>query len=198
VVLVVHDIGGIVGIPWAAANPQRIRGMVITNTVVFEHFRWFTLARIWAGRGLIGRTAAAGVMSQIGWFGGRLFRRSFARISPELGPADLDRITTDFALDAKSKRATLRLFRRMVPSAYFAGMDAMVRALVTTVPVRVVWGGNDPYIPERYAATFAPAPIEFLEHVGHWVPLSVPDTVAAAVTALLPTRATAAAAPVSS
>jgi pimeloyl-ACP methyl ester carboxylesterase len=113
--------------------------------------------------------------------GGRLFRRAFGRISPELGEDDLLRFAREFALDAKSKRCTLRLFRRMVPHDYFAGYDAMVRELIARVPVRVVWGRGDPYIPERYADAFPGATREVLDHAGHWVPISAAPRVAAAI-----------------
>jgi pimeloyl-ACP methyl ester carboxylesterase len=43
VILVVHDTGGMVGTAWAAANLDRVRGMVITNTVAFDGFPWFRL-----------------------------------------------------------------------------------------------------------------------------------------------------------
>jgi pimeloyl-ACP methyl ester carboxylesterase len=180
-ILVVHDIGGVYGVPWAASRLGHIRGLVITNTVVFENFEWFPLAKIWSGRGTARRALAGVVMRQIGWFGGAVFRRLFARISPELGQTDLDRITRSFALDSKSKSATLRLFRQMVPASYFDGSETMLRSLILTAPVRVVWGTTDPYIPQRYAATFAPAPTEVIEGAGHWVPLSAPDNVARAV-----------------
>jgi pimeloyl-ACP methyl ester carboxylesterase len=87
VVLVVHDIGGVIGVPWAARNHERIRGLVITNTVVFENFRWFFPATTWASTSALGRLAACALMWQIGWFGGRIFRAQFARISPELAAA---------------------------------------------------------------------------------------------------------------
>jgi len=187
-ILIVHDIGGVLGVPWAASRPNRIRGLVITNTVVFEQFGWFPLARVWSSRGALGRALAAGVMRQIGWFGGRIFRWQFGRISPELGEADLDRIVRSFALDPGSKRSTLRLFRQMVPTTYFDGFAAMVRSLIADVPVRVVWGRGDPYIPERYITTFAPAPTEVLDRAGHWVPLSAPDAVARAISDLAASR----------
>jgi haloalkane dehalogenase len=179
VVLVVHDIGGIFGVPWAAKHLDRIRGVVITNTVVFEDFPWFGTAKLFSG------ALGPAVTWQMGWFGGRLFRAGFKRISPELGDEDIDRMTREFACDGKSKRSTLRLFRKMVPPAYFSGMNAAVSELVARVPARVLWGSGDPYISSEYANRFPGAKVERLEKAGHWVPLSAPDAVAAAVRSVL-------------
>jgi len=183
-VLVVHDIGGAIGVPWAARNVQRIQGVVITNTVVFEQFPWFALAKVWGRTDALGRAVAWAVMKQFGWFGGRIFRKGFSRISPELTAADLDRITREFAVDAKSKRCTLRLFRRMLQPSYFQGADAQLAELIRRVPVRVVWGEGDPYIPARYGDAFPGAECEGVSKGGHWVPLSAAERVAAAVRGL--------------
>jgi len=188
VVLVVHDIGGIFGIPWAAANLGRVRGVVITKTVVFENFQWFGVGKLWSRTDLLGRFAAIASMAQIGWLRGRIFRAGFKRISPELPDEDLDRITREFACDSKSKRSTLRLFRKMVPAGYFAGMDGMVRRLIPEVPVRVIWGHGDPYIPAGYAEAFPGAELEVIEHGGHWIPISSADRVAGAVRSILAIR----------
>jgi len=183
-ILVVHDIGGVMGIPWAAEHLDRIRGVVITNSVVFEKFPWFGVARGWAREDSWGRAQAALRMRLVGAAGGLLFRKAFGRISPELPAADLERMTREFAIDAKSRRSTLRLFRQMVPSAFFDGVDAMVTRIVAQVPTRIVWGRGDPYIPERYAQRFDGAPLTILEHGGHWVPISSPNEVAAAIRAV--------------
>src|SRR5262249_17892594 len=45
--LVVHDIGGVMGIAWTAANPARVERLVILNTVAFAGFAWFPIARAW-------------------------------------------------------------------------------------------------------------------------------------------------------
>jgi haloalkane dehalogenase len=185
VTLVVHDIGGIFGIPWAAANLDRVRGIVITNTVIFEHFPWFGLAKIWSQRGPLGRAFAAAVMWQIGLFGGRIFRKAYRRISPELSERDIDRVVEEFACNPVAKRSTLRLFRQMIPHTYFDGFDAMLSELIGRIPVRVVWGAPDPYIPPSFAQRF-PTPIrEVIEGAGHWVPISSAAQVARAVTAAL-------------
>ena len=184
-VLVVHDIGGVLGIPWAARNPKRVRGVVITNTVIFERFPWFGVGKLWGRNDPVGRGVAAAMMWQIGWLGGRIFGRAFRRISPELAASDLGRMVREFACDPKSRRSTLRLFRQMVPHAYFDGVDAMVRELIERVPVRVVWGQGDPYIPAHYAKAFPGVEPEILPEGGHWIPLSAPGRVAAAVQSVL-------------
>jgi pimeloyl-ACP methyl ester carboxylesterase len=184
-VLAVHDIGGIYGVPWAARNLDRVRGLVITNTVVFEHFKWFGVGRLWARTDPLGRRAAAAVMWQMGLFGGRIFRAGFSRISPELSDEHVDRMTREFALDAKSKRSTIRLFQKMVPSSYFDGIDASLRELIARVPVRVVWGLGDPYIPARYASSFPGAAIEIVDKGGHWIPISAAARVATAIQGVL-------------
>jgi len=183
-VLVVHDIGGVMGIPWAAEHLDRIRGVVITNSVVFERFPWFGVARVWARKDPLGRAQANLRMRLVGAGEGLLFRRVFGRISPELPPADLERMTREFAMNPKAKTSTLRLFRQMVPSAFFDGVDSMVARIVATVPTRIIWGRGDPYIPERYSKAFAGAHVTMLEHAGHWVPISSANEVAAAIRAL--------------
>ena len=184
-ILVVHDVGGVLGIPWAARNLPRVRGVVITNTVVFERFPWFGAGRLWGRSDRLGRAMAAAMMWQIGWVRGAIFRKAFARISPELPPPDLDRMVREFACDPKSKRSTLRLFRRMIPHAYFDGVDGMVRTLIERVPLRVIWGVGDPYIPARYAKAFPGIEPDIVPAGGHWIPLSAPDRVAAAVHSVL-------------
>jgi pimeloyl-ACP methyl ester carboxylesterase len=187
IVLVVHDIGGVIGVPWAAARIERIAGVVITNTVVFERFPWFGIGKMWARETGLGRLRAESSMWALGAAKGALFRRIFGRSAPELPAEDLERMTREFALDAKSKRSTLRLFRRMVPHEYFDGIDAMVRDLIARVPVQVVWGVGDPFIAPSYASVFRRAPTQMMESGGHWVPISCAPQVVAAVRAVLPT-----------
>lgn len=93
-------------------------------------------------------------------------------------------MTREFALNPVAKRSTLRLFRRMVPHAFFEGVDGMVARITGRVPTRVVWGRGDPYIPERYASAFPGTPPKLLERAGHWVPISSADEVAAAIRAV--------------
>ena len=182
-VLVLHDTGGMVGTAWAAANMHRLRGVMFTNTVVFERYPWFAIARGWGKRSLLGRLRAALGMRALGLRRGALFRKIFGAQSPQLSAADLARFTRDFALNTAAKATTLRQFRQFMQPEFFAGFETMRAQLVESVPCRVLWGDKDPYIPVRYARLFGRASVKILPHAGHWVPLVAPDELAAEVAA---------------
>jgi len=183
-IVVVHDTGGMVGTAWAARNIARVRGIVVTNTVAFEGFRWFRIARTWGERSWLGRQRAALSMWALGLRAGAVFKRIFGAQSPQLGAADLERFATSFALNRTAKRTTLRQFRHFIDPAFFVGFDAMWRALGERVPSRVLWGDDDPYLPVACAQRFGRSTVTVLPGVGHWVPLVAPDRLAAEVHAL--------------
>lgn len=175
ITLVVHDTGGMVGTAWAWENMSRLRGVVFTNTVVFEDFAWFQIARQWGDGSLYGRLRSAVAMAALGFRRGALFRRIFARQSPQLTPQDLDRFVESFALNSTAKRATLRQFRAFIKPSFFTGFEAMRLGLVEHVPCRVLWGDDDPYLPTELSQRFGRAPVTVLPGVGHWVALVAPE-----------------------
>lgn len=184
VTLVVHDTGGMSGTARAAVNVQRVRGVVFTNTVVFEKFEWFAIAHRWAKASLVMRLRNKLLMRALGWNRGALFRRIFGATAPRLDAAQLDRFVRSFALNRAAKNTTLRQFRQMVPHRFFDGFEAMRMRLVDSVPCRVLWGDSDPFIPVRYAQRFGRSPVKILPKVGHWVPIVAVDRSAAEVVAL--------------
>jgi len=184
IVLVVHDTGGTVGTAWAASNVARLRGVVFTNTVAFEGFDWFPIARRWGSDSLGGRWRAALGMWALGSRGGALFKKIFGAQSPQLTAAQLDRFVTSFALNADAKRTTLRQFRQLVRPEFFRGFEAMRLGLIERVPCRVLWGDQDPYLPKDLAQRFGTAAVTVLPGVGHWVPLVAADQLAAEVRVL--------------
>src|SRR5262249_11447863 len=74
VLLIVHDIGGVMGIAWAGAHPQRLTGLLITNTVAFQDFKWFPIARTWGNPSWLGRLRARAGMAVISVAGGHPFK----------------------------------------------------------------------------------------------------------------------------
>ncbi|MCA9692446.1 MAG: alpha/beta fold hydrolase [Myxococcales bacterium] len=181
VTLVVHDIGGIMGVPWAAANLGRLRGVVYTNTVAFPDFPWFRLARQWGSARPLDRLRSRLMMAAVGLGGGAAFRRAFGRQNPQLSPAALARFARDFAVNRVAKATTLRQFRVITQPRFFAGYDEMLRAIAAATPTCAVWGEGDPYVPDARAVELLAATTVRLPGVGHWVPLLAADAVAAQV-----------------
>jgi len=184
VILVVHDTGGMVGTAWAAANPGRLRGMVVTNTVAFDGFPWFAVARQWGDRSLLGRARASLGMAALGLWRGALFKKIFARQCPQLDAEQLRRFTTSFARNRPAKRTTLRQFRQFMRPGFFKEFGAMRARILAAAPVRVLWGDEDPFIPVRFARSFGADQVTILPNAGHWVALTDPDALAREVEAI--------------
>lgn len=184
VVLVVHDTGGMVGTAWAAANLARLRGMVITNTVAFDGFPWFPIARQWGDRSLYGRIRSSLGMTALGLRKGALFKRIFAAQCPQLNEEQLDRFARTFALNGDAKRTTLRQFRQFMRPEFFKEFGAMRERILSKVPCRIVWGDKDKFIPVKYAHSFGSKQVTILPDAGHWVALTAPDALAAEVEAI--------------
>src|SRR5258705_2017032 len=81
-ILVVHDIGGIMGVPWAARNIARLSGLMITNTVAYEGFPWFDVVKMWGDPSPLARLRSRLGFFAISAFGGALFRKVFRAQSP--------------------------------------------------------------------------------------------------------------------
>lgn len=158
--LVVHGFGA-VGVPWALAEPGRVRRLVLVAPVpLTDEFRWLGLARLWRRR-VVGE-------SVIG-FG---FRPVFDRVLRRLhgGPlpqAFLDACWADF--DPGTQRAILRLHRAASP-------DALERAGRGLSQFRgealIAWGGSDgcldPGWAEAIAGRLARGEAEVVPGAGHW------------------------------
>jgi pimeloyl-ACP methyl ester carboxylesterase len=169
--LVVHDIGGIVGLVFAQRVPDRIDRLVIANHApLLPRYRWHRFARIW-------RTPVLGEMF-MATTTGVLFKRSM-RASNVRGLPDefLDRAWSDF--DRATRRAILRLYRSM-PEAEMAraggGLDRI------RCPALVVWSTEDPYIGAEFGPAYAEAlggevELEVYEDAGHWLWLDRPEVV---------------------
>ena len=112
---------------------------------------------------------------------GAFFREIFSQQNPQLSEGELDRIVGTFATNPTAKSSTLRQFREATKPDFFDGFDEMNKKICSEVPVEVVWGTEDPYIPNKYAHYFASANVEIPEGKGHWPPIVSPDAVASAV-----------------
>src|SRR5262249_12007819 len=176
ITLVLHDIGGIMGIPWAACNTDRLHAVIYTNTVAYPGFRWFQLAYRWGRDDMLGRGLARISMAALGWFQGWLFRRVFSRQHPQLSASEIERFVRDFALNEVAKETTLCEFRSITKADYFDDYNHMLQTIAAAVPTLTLWGEGDPYVQERFAPQLFAQETILLPHVGHWVPIVAAET----------------------
>lgn len=167
--LVVHDAGAFFGLPFAIEHPQRVRRLVILNTIFHPGYRWHMWARICRTRG-IGEFAMATLTR-------RLLSWEMRRGSPSLDAETIEKTYTN--IGPAMKRNVLRMYRALPPEV-FAPWYPRLLALAKQIPATVVWGEDDPYLDRSYGEQFG-CPVEFLPSVGHWPQLEAPERVAAII-----------------
>ena len=173
--LVLHDFGGPWGLAWAAGHPDQIRSLSLINIGVMSGYRWHYLARLWrtplVGELFMATTTRAGF--------GMLLKHGNPRGLPK---PFVDRMFTHF--DAGTRRAVLRLYRA---TSDLEGAARLFREALgpLNLPVLVLWGARDPYVPVRFAeqqrVVFPRAEIVRFEDSGHWPFADNPAAVAAAL-----------------
>lgn len=157
--LLLHDLGGILGVEWAAEHVERVKSVTILSTTLTGSFR--------VGRALY----AANVI-----FGQRFLRwgMRFTLKRTELQTALLDEWVQPWSrrriLQGTDHFATHHLHR--------------IRSKVTQlrVPVLVMWGKQDNIFPLHHASNlvrlFPHARLRTIDRCGHWSPLDAPEEVA--------------------
>ena len=163
--LFMHD-WGTVGLAMAQREPERVDRLVIVNAVPFlPGYKWHRFARIW-------RTPVVGELFQ-----GSTTRWGLKRFLPGMSDDFIDSIWDHF--DHGTQRAILKLYRS-APSPVLA--EAGVRLGEIGAPALVLWGGDDPYLPVRFAHAYGEAlggetDVEVVEGAGHWPWIDKPDLV---------------------
>lgn len=168
VVLVVHDFGGPHGLAWAVKNPQKVKKIVCINTLFQADYRWHFWARVW-------RTPILGELSV------RLMNKIFFGIEMRRGSRKLSsrHINDTWNLTSPAMwKMVLKLYRAVDPEK-FAGLEKGLLELAKKIPVMVLWGDCDPYLPKSMADRFGAREIHHFKDCGHWLPVEDADGVAA-------------------
>lgn len=158
--LVVHDIGGPLGLAWAVMHPQRVRRMAILDTAFHRDYRWHFWGRVW-------RTPLLGELSMA------LLNRSGFRMELRRGSRKLTRAQIDETFDRMHptmKRTVLQIYRAADPWK-LAGWDERLLRLSADKPTLVLWGDRDPYLPRSLAERFGARRVRHFADCGHWVQL---------------------------
>jgi pimeloyl-ACP methyl ester carboxylesterase len=171
--LIVHDFGGPFGLAYAVRHPERIRSLVLMNTIFYSDYDWHPLAKIW-------RTPGAGEELMAGWTRERFVTgmRKWLVHRENLSPADLDTYY-DAIADPAMRAAILDLYRNTEPSRH-PEWEAGLRRL--DVPALIIWGRQDPFLgaewAERFHRDLRGSSLSILDDAGHFVQEDKPEEVA--------------------
>lgn len=168
--LVMHDFGGPFGLPWAIRHPDKVRRLIISNTVFNSGYTWHPTARL-LRMPLLGELVTWATP-----------RKAFANAVQDAAPK-LDKGYIEHMMNGmhnSAKRMALRLYRATDPANYAAWEEGLHR-LTASVPTLVIWGDRDPFADARYADQFGAQEVIHLADVGHWVPREAAEEFAAAL-----------------
>lgn len=161
--VVAHDFGGIFGAAWMASSPDRVRSFCVSNSAFCTAFRWHFWAHVW-------RTPWLGELSMLA-MNRFIFGLELRRGSPRLTEEHID--ATYALLTPAVKRTVLRLYRAVRRSS-FTGWEERYRDTAKSIPVMVLWGGSDPYIPAAMAGSLGARRVVEFQGAGHWLPVVEP------------------------
>lgn len=157
VIVVVHDWGGFIGLPWACDHPGDVAAMVISDTGFFSDGRWHGLAD--AIRGEDGEK-----------FLESIDRDGFAAmLGGAFDDAEIDAYWRPFE-EGRGRRATLDFYRSM-DFEKFTPWDGQLARI--EVPSLIVWGEEDQFATLASAKRFQrelPGPeVVIVPGAGHFV-----------------------------
>ncbi len=163
--LVVHDLGGPVGVYWALRHPERVHRLGILNTLLYPDFHWtakaFVLATLVPGfRRLLSHPRALAATIRFGV-------QNKARITEEV----LQPYLAPFS-DSRSQRVLLKTASRLA----LQGFEEIAAALPEFPrPVRIIYGAQDRILPnvaatmERLQHDLPETRVTVLSDAGHFL-----------------------------
>jgi pimeloyl-ACP methyl ester carboxylesterase len=178
--LVCHDLGGVWGLGWAAAHPDRLASLTLISIGALPGYRWHRYARMYripiVGEFVL-RTAYARAVA-------RVLGAGSTHAPPDWFVGDVVRQYRDRG----TQRAVLS-FYRAVPDLGSVTTAAATALGARNPPTLVLWGAGDPYVPARFADVqqwfFPRAETIVLEASGHWPYVDEPTAVMSAVVSFL-------------
>lgn len=177
--LVLHDLGGPIGLKWAATNTGRVTSLTLINTGVLADYRWHRTARAW-------QTPLVGEVLQAVTFRAA-FRRTISKAEPRGLPREfVDGMYDNY--DRRTRRAVLDIYRDLKKVGK-TSKELIPLLSQAEIPTLVIWGAGDPYIPvafaDRQRSAFPGAAVHILPSSGHWPFIDDPTTVAELLTDFL-------------
>jgi len=164
--LVIHDIGGIVGLAFAVTHPEKVKSLTIMDTTFFSDHQWHDLANTWR-KPIVGELA----MYLMRY---KQFSSAMRKSAPRLSAAQIQ--SNYNALTLRNRRMILRFYRALDPRV-FKAWEEHLPSLSQHFPTQVIWGKQDSFLPPTLANRFGTDNVHVLENCGHWPMIDQADTV---------------------
>lgn len=157
--LVVHDFGGVLGLEWAAAHPERLRTLVVLSTTASFTLRWAVLVKLRRMKNLLG--GAPTILKRI--------------LDIPKQPDAIDAALAGRWARPWTRRRALR-GRDHYARRHLRGVKQGLARI--NAPALILWGDRDEVFPRRYAKRIrkrlSNAELNVIEGGGHWLPLDAP------------------------
>lgn len=179
--LVVHDLGGPVGLHWAIRNQSAVKRLVFMNTLVYPNFSWaviaFTLAlkmpflKDWV-------TSANGIVWAM-----RFGVQNKTRIAGEL--------VANYQDPFKEKSARQALLKSASNMSINGFKEIVAKLPSFTIPVQVIYGENDRILPkvadtmQRIKKDLPQTEITALANCGHFLQEDEPEKISVLLSTFL-------------
>ena len=156
--------------------PQRVRGVVVSNSTFHSDYDWHGFAKLYRipvlGELLIGTPKS-------------MLARTLKQYAPALPASYVDESYPVGFGSSKVRKTILRMYRERNPGKDFIGWDEKSKALMQQKPSMVLWGDRDPFADSTFADKFGAKQVHHFKEYSHWLPLEAPDAYADKVKAWL-------------
>lgn len=180
VTMVVGDWGGPIGLSWVLTNPERVRGVVLTNTWLWPVNRslyYQGYSKVMGGP--VGRL----LTERFHFFAKQVTKQAWGTATP-LTPEILSEFTGVHPRP-EDRKAMWVLPREVVGSSEWLAELWSQRAALHDLEMHIVWGMSDVAfrkdILDRWTTQFPHAHVDRLQDVGHFPALEATDRVVEAV-----------------
>jgi pimeloyl-ACP methyl ester carboxylesterase len=155
--MVIHDIGGIVGLAFALTHPEKVKSLTIMDTTFFSDYKWHAMAKTWR-KPILGELAMY-------LMGRKQFTAAMKKSTPILTDTQIQ--SNYNSLTWRNRRMILRFYRALDP-VIFKQWEGQLQSIGQHFPTQVIWGKNDTFLPVALAKRFGTDNVHILGNTGHW------------------------------
>ncbi len=146
--------------------PERVRGVVVSNSAFDRSYHWHGFAKLYRVP-VLGELLIATPKSML--------KQTLKQVAPALPSSYVDESYPLGFGSSKVRKTILRMYRERNPERDFIGWDEKSKALMQQKPSMVLWGDKDPFASSTFADTFGAKQVYHFKDYSHWLPLEAPD-----------------------